>query len=83
MLLRRHTTVHKYLPFLPVVTYTTGFGFLIICYNLTSNTHLKIRPVRLIVCLEEQKVVGRLARNPFALFAAISYYPSIGCITQL
>ena len=34
----------------------------------------QMRLVRLIVRLEEQKVVGRLGRDSFALFAAISYY---------
>ena len=33
-----------------------------------------MRFVRLIICLEERKVVERLRRDSFVLFAAISYY---------
>ena len=36
-----------------------------------------MRLVRLIVRLQEWKVVGRLGRDYFALFAAISYYAPI------
>ena len=58
--------------FLPIASYSTGFGFLIVC--LFRKPHLsQMRFARLIVRLEEGEVVERKARRSFsALFAAIS-----------
>ena len=57
----------KYLSFLPIAWYSTGFGFLII----SQATLLKDKHI--IVGLKEWKVVGRKTqKSSFALFAAIS-----------
>ena len=51
---------------------------LVLAFHKSHKPHsLQMRVAKLILYLEEQKVVGRLGRDPFALFAAISYYVSI------
>ena len=53
-----------YLSILPIASYSTGFGFLIVC--LSHNPHpSQMRLARLIVCLEEGKVVERKTRKRF------------------
>ena len=73
MLLGGQTTefyMHECLPFLHIALHNTGFGFPII--HKSHKPHpLQMRFERLIVRLEEWKVVGRLGRDSFALFAAI------------
>ena len=75
MLLRGQMTefhMHGYLPFPPIALYSTAFGFLIV--HLSHKAHpSQMRFARLIVRLEERKVVGRKTRKSFsALFAVIS-----------
>ena len=69
---RRQVHMYEYLPFLPIVSYNTGFGFLIVRLSRKSCP-LQMRLARLIVCLEEQKVVGRKTRmSIFCTVAAIA-----------
>ena len=75
MLLRGQMTefhMHEHLPFPPFASYSTAFGFLIV--HLSHKAHpSQMRFARLIVRLEEWKVVGRKTRkSSFALFAVIS-----------
>ena len=75
MLLGGHMTEFqrsKYLPLLPIASYSTGFGFPII--HLSRKPHpSQMRLMWLIIRLQERKVVGRKTRKTsFALFTAIS-----------
>ena len=79
MLLRGQTTefyMHECLPFLFVALHSTVFGISII--HKSHKPHpSQMKFTRLIIRLEKWKVVGRLLKDSFALFAAISYQVSI------
>ena len=79
MLLRGQTTefyMHECLPFLFVALHSTVFGIPII--HKSHKPHpSQMKFTRLIIRLEKWKVVGRLLKDSFALFAAISYQVSI------
>ena len=64
--------MYEYLPFPPIASYSTGFGFPIVHLSRKPQPS-QIRLARLIVHLEERQVVGRkTGKSSFALFAAIS-----------
>ena len=57
--------------FLPIAAYSTGFGFPIVCLSCKPH-HSQMRLVRLIIHLEEWKLLGGKNQNSsFPLFTAI------------
>ena len=60
-----HMTLYKYLPFLPIVLYSTGFSFLIVCLILQAMPETNCLLGRMESCWKTWK-------SFYALFAAIS-----------